>query len=325
VELLLTNPWVPVEWIRAHGLAPRGVWSLSSNVPGGSVEGACAFAQNVQLFSRTLSGTPVIYTTACDQMRRAADTVMGCAANPIFLLNLPATWQTAAARQLYRAELDRLSQFLQRHGGCMPTAAALSAEMCNQDKRREKIHQWIKHVAARPAAEAMAGFFSGAPLPERGVQARRQGVPLALVGGPLCAAQWDVFDRIEEAGGCVVLNAVEPGERCLLPTFPAAAKEPGRSLEGLLDILCDHYFDHVVDVFQRPNSRLYIWLQGRLAATCARGIILWVHVGCDLWRVEAASLRESFAMPVLVLDAPDVGGGSLRDENRIGAFVESLR
>jgi hypothetical protein len=258
-------------------------------------------------------------------MRRAADTIMGCAGNPLFLLNLPATWQTAASRRLYRAELHRLSQFLQRHGGCLPTAAGLRAEMCNHDKRREQIHHWIKRSAARPAAEAMAEFFSGAPLPERAGQTRPQGVPLALVGGPMCASQWEVLDRIEGAGGCVVLNAVEPGERCLLPTFPAAARAPGRSLEGLLDILCDHYFDHVVDVFQRPNSRLYAWLQRRLAATCPRGIILWVHVGCDLWRVEAASLRESFAMPVLVLDAPEVGGNSLRDQNRIGAFVESLR
>jgi hypothetical protein len=131
----------------------------------------------------------------------------------------------------------------------------------------------------------------------------------------------------------VVLNATEPGERCLLPALSAvcgapasgpAAGAPITSLDALLTRLCDHYFDHIVDVFQRPNSRLYDWLGPRLAARGVRGIVLWVHVGCDLWRAEAASLREAFGLPVLVLDSPDVRGGGLRDLNRLAAFIESL-
>jgi hypothetical protein len=92
----------------------------------------------------------------------------------------------------------------------------------------------------------------------------------------------------------------------------------------LLTALCDHHFGHLVDVFQRPNSRLYSWLGARLAERKVRGIVLWVHVGCDLWRAEAASLREAFGLPVLVLDSPDVRGGGVRDLNRLVAFIESL-
>jgi benzoyl-CoA reductase/2-hydroxyglutaryl-CoA dehydratase subunit BcrC/BadD/HgdB len=89
--------------------------------------------------------------------------------------------------------------------------------------------------------------------------------------------------------------------------------------------LADHYFDHGVDVFHRPNSRLYAWLGARLAERRVRGIVLWVHVGCDLWRAEAASLREAFGLPILILDeheARDIGPRAL---TRLDAFVESLR
>ena len=267
-----------------------------------------------------------------------------------FLFNLPATWQTPAARQLYRAEVARLGKFLQRLGGRAPTAAALEAAMLKHDELRAELRLFVKQSSARVAAEAMTSFFnlSGTDNLSAGNPSHPAcaGVPLALVGGPLCASQWGIFDAVESAGGRVVLNATEPGERCLLPALSAVCGAPasgpaspspreGRAgpevsaLAGtesaIFARLCDHYFDHIVDVFQRPNSPLYAWLGPRLAARGARGIVLWVHVGCDLWRAEAASLREAFGLPVLVLDSPDVRGGGLRDLNRLAAFIESLR
>jgi len=53
--------------------------------------------------------------------------------------------------------------------------------------------------------------------------------------------------------------------------------------------------------------------------------VLWVHVGCDLWRAEAASLKDAFHLPVLILDAHVDHTGSLRDTNRLDAFLESLQ
>ena len=89
--------------------------------------------------------------------------------------------------------------------------------------------------------------------------------------------------------------------------------------------LADHYFDHAIDVFHRPNSRLYAWLAERLMARGARGIVLWAHVACDLWRVEAASFREAFDLPLVVLDAHEVPAGGRRDAQRLRAFIESLQ
>jgi hypothetical protein len=241
----------------------------------------------------------------------------------------------------------------------------LNAVMREHDQLRSRLRPWSEYAPARQTAEAMTGYFNGDPLPDEVAPQPHTGVPLALVGGPLCASQWGLFETIEAVGGCVVLNATEPGERCLLPPMPAdvpahcgtaATKRPGTRTKDVheddgircgwqrfpvagidsevaatpadgdgLDVLCDHYFDHVVDVFQRPNSPLYNWLGPRLEARHVRGLILWVHVGCDLWRAEAASLREAFHLPVLVLDSTDLRGGGLRDLNRLAAFVEALR
>jgi benzoyl-CoA reductase/2-hydroxyglutaryl-CoA dehydratase subunit BcrC/BadD/HgdB len=144
-------------------------------------------------------------------------------------------------------------------------------------------------------------------------------IPLALVGGPLLRSQLDLFDTVESVGGRVALNATEPSERCLLPPL-----RPRLADQTALAVLADHYFDHAVDVFHRPNSRLYAWLGLRLAERRVRGIVLWVHVGCDLWRAEAASLREAFGLPIVVLDGHEARGVGPRDLNRLCAFVESL-
>jgi hypothetical protein len=143
-------------------------------------------------------------------------------------------------------------------------------------------------------------------------------VPLALVGGPLPRSEWGVLDTIERAGGRVVLNATEAGERTLMSLDLNKAGDPR-------DMLARRYVQGCVDVFQRPNTRLYAWLKERLTARQARGIVLWHYVGCDLWRAEAPSLREAFGLPVLLLQAEEAQADSLRNAGRIQAFVETLR
>lgn len=332
MQVFYASPWVPVEWIRAYGLEPRGAWFApplrSTAVP----EGVCAFARSLAGLAKAQPQAAWIFTTACDQMRRAADAVVASGASHIFLFNLPATWQTPAARRLYHAELARLGKFLETLGGHAPTDPDFERAIRDYERRRARLREFIKQSPARLGAEALMtwfddeslpaerGHFSEQPTAALGRAAATGGVPLALVGGPLLPTQWLLFDAIESAGGRVVLNATEPGERCLLPPFPNRAA--GQNLPALL---ADHYFDHAVDVFHRPNSRLYAWLGPRLAERGVRGIVLWAHVGCDLWRAETASLREAFGLPVLVLESHEAGAGGLRDTNRLAAFLEALR
>jgi benzoyl-CoA reductase/2-hydroxyglutaryl-CoA dehydratase subunit BcrC/BadD/HgdB len=289
--------------------------------PAALPEGVCAFAHAMAALAESPAQPPLVLTTSCDQMRRAADNALGRGASHVFLFYLPATWQTDTVRRLYHAEVERLGRFLERLGGRRPTADELWALMREYDERRRLLRAVVRGASARQAAEALARFPDWAPTPASVSAAPPvdDGIPLAIVGGPLLPSQWPMLDDIESAGGRVVLFATEPGERSLLPPL-ARPDEPRHPLSTLTD----HYFAHCVDVFRRPNSQLYDWLGARLRERRARGIVLWAYVGCDLWRAEAASLREAFQLPVLTLDAHDVRGGALRDANRLAAFIESL-
>ncbi len=319
MEVFCTSPWIPVEWIKAHGLEPRGIWSAGFGPRGAVAGGVCAFAQQLVDFSEAHPEAAVIFTSACDQIRRAADAVAGDSPGA-FLFNLPATWQTPAARRRYQVEVERLGGFLVRLGGRVPSAGHLETILADSDQRRQQLRERLADAAGRAAAEMLLGFFFDGTVPDCAPAAHSSGVPLALVGGPLVRSQLELFDAVASAGGRVVLNATEPGERCLLPPGPRCGE--GRAP---MTALADHYFDQAVDVFHRPNSRLYGWLGARLTERSVRGLVLWVHVGCDLWRAEAASLREAFGLPLLVLDEHEGRGVSPRDLTRLCAFVESLR
>lgn len=127
MQVFLFTPWVPPEWIKAHGLEPRGIWSAEDFFlePLPLSAGVCAFAEAAVRFAETHPESAVVFSTHCDQLRRGFDAISTKAAHA-FLFNLPATWQTNVARRLYASELERLGNFLVRMGGHPPTAGELS-------------------------------------------------------------------------------------------------------------------------------------------------------------------------------------------------------
>ena len=310
---------------------PRGLWYSDELNPGAgrSAAGTCAFAQAVVRFAETHPEKAVLLTTHCDQLRRGFDTFAGSLPGRAFLFNLPATWQTSVAERLYDSELERLSRFLLALGGHPPTPEALGQTTDAYAQARKALLMQAEVSPARAYAEAIAGFHWGGP-PESLAERRHTGdsaIPLALVGGPLPRAQWPLIEVIERTGARVALNGTEAGERSLwsspcseVQVTPGTASVPAMRLR-----LAQSYVRNCVDVYQRPNTRLYNWLKERLAARAIRGIVLWHYVGCDLWRAEAQSLREAFGLPLLLLDAGDAAPASARDNGRIEAFLESLR
>jgi hypothetical protein len=322
MDVFLTSPWIPAEWIRAHGLQPRGIWS-AENFQRGALPlsaGVCAFAEAAVRFAEVQTDSAVIFSTACDQLRRGFDAAILHGQRRAFLFNLPATWQTAAAGQIFRSELERLGQFLLAIGGRAPTPEMLRQEMQQSSRTRKCLLESAPASSPRGFAEAVARFhWDGAFSPPPPAAPANQ-IPLALVGGPFLAPHWKLLDEIEAAGGRVVLNATETGERSLSPAFEfeAGANHP-------FDVLVHGYCDNIVDVFQRPNTRLYSWLKPRLASRQVRGIVLWHFTGCDLWRAEAQTLRETFGLPVLLLEAGGEPGNAPRELTRLQAFVETLK
>jgi len=293
--IVYTCPYVPAEWIAAHGWQPRRLIPLpvedAPAIP--RMEGLCpyarAFANDVA--ADTEAGG-VIVTTMCDQMRRIFDLLVRTVDTPVFLLNVPSTWQTVAAQRLYVDELKRLSRFLVRLGGREPTGKELSRIMLEHDDARQR--------AAPPM--------------------RTEGVPIAVVGGPLMQQGRVLFDVVEECGGRVVLDATETGQRGRCRGFDRRSLAQDPLLE-----LAQAYFE-IPDASRRPNNELYQWLQRELARAGARGIIFHHYVWCDTWRAELARLKEWTPLPVLGLDSDGDGdAGTARSHTRIRAFLEMLQ
>jgi hypothetical protein len=331
----LTSPWIPAAWVRAHGLEPRGVWFAPDFGSNGAAlsAGVCAFSDSVVSLAENHPEAAVVFSLHCDQLRRAFDSVPSQGSGRRFLFNLPATWQSPAALRLFESELERLGRFLIDLGGREPRPGELETLLSRSSEKSVQLLSAAMHLTARQFAEAVARFHwdGEIELPAENAAAGGGGgqnrtsirgfggspgpIPVALLGGPLPRSQWRLLDALETAGARVALNATEAGERSLWSSSPLLA------LNQSLGRTC---LDHMVDVFQRPNTRLYAWLEERIQARQARGIVLWAYVGCDLWRAEVQSLREAFALPVLLLDADEVANGWPRLTGRIEAFVESL-
>lgn len=294
-RIVYSSPYVPAEWIAAHGLRPCRLvpGRNGTDTPVQSIAGVCPFMRafvNDACASRNTAG--LVLATVCDQMRRAKDHVEAFSRVPVFLLNVPSTWTTQAAQRLYRAELDRLGLFLVEQGGEAPSRTALCRAMIKGERQR--------------AAQRRPGT------------ARQTGIALALLGGPLVARDLEILEAVTAAGGHVVLDGTENGERVLPAPF-----HPRRMCRDPLGELVEAYFKSIPDIFQRPNTRLYEWLRREIRAHGARGVVLLRHVWCDKWHAEVQRLKESLAVPLLDVDV-DGDSTQVRNRTRVEAFLEGL-
>ncbi len=302
-KVLYTSPYVPAEWIAAHGLEPVRVTPTrtAQAPPALDRQGVCPFVRSFVASALTCAEPAVmVMTTVCDQMRRAFDVAARVDMMPAFLMNVPSTWQTVAARRLYLDELDRLSDFLVRAGGLRPSDERLVEVMLAREGEPHEL---------KPTP-------SGSTRRSR----TRPAIPVALVGGPLCQEDSVLFDLIGGCGGWVVLDATESGLAGMRRRFDRRRVRD----EPLLE-LADAYFDGIRDIARRPNDEFYAWLLRELTRNDIRAVIVYRHLWCDLWHAEVQRLREKAGLPVLEIDADGAeASDSGRNRTRIGAFLEML-
>ncbi len=318
-------PFVPAEWIAAHGLRPRRSMprSVHGAAPTDAASGACAYARAfMQEIIADSQASAVVLSTVCDQMRRAGELIARQRDVPTFVLNVPSTWATPAAHTCYREELERLGRFTERVGGKRPSHDELVAVMLDYHERRASVRAARAFLPARQYSEAIAAFHRDGVTPSEPADCGTApgGVPLALIGGPLVQEDLGIFDLVEQAGGIVVLDGTETGER----TLPAPLDRRSAQ-EGPLEELTHMYFGSIPDAFRRPNHQLYEWFEHAVRDRAVRGIILRRHLWCDIWHAELPRLKERVDIPVLDLDDGGNDGNRNRLEGRIQALLESLR
>jgi benzoyl-CoA reductase/2-hydroxyglutaryl-CoA dehydratase subunit BcrC/BadD/HgdB len=327
-RIIYSCPYVPAEWIAAHGLRPSRIMpdAASSATVLVRREGVCPYARAFvgEAVTYEQAGA-VVVTTVCDQMRRASDILVRQSKLPAFLMNVPSTWQTVASQRLYVDELKRLGRFLVRLGGKSPSQNKLTKVMLEYDAARASILAARGSISARQYAEAIAAFGRDGPdgIADYlgGSAPLNSGVPLAVVGGPLMRSDLDLYDMVEQGGGRIVLDATETGERGMCGPF-----DRRRLHEDPLAELANAYFGGIQDASRRPNSELYRWLACELAARDVRGIIFRRYVWCDMWHAELQRLKEWVDLPVLDIDvAGDTEAERQRWRNRIRAFLETVK
>ena len=321
--LAYSCPFVPCELIAACGLRPARIVPDSSSADAAAPgAGTCRYAAAfIGAACGDSSAGAVAVTTVCDQMRRASEIIAMSCGKPVFLMNVPRTWQTAEACGLYADELKRLGRFLENIGGDAPSEARLAEVMLDFDTRRRELIERRESVTARKFAEAVLAFpqhdLSALDAGRR--DADPKAVPLALVGGELLRDDLEIFDCVENAGGRIVLNATDCGERGLPRAFDRrrVRREP-------LAELADAYFGAIPHACRRPNSELYAYLGKAVAERGVRGIIFRRYAWCDTWNAESQRMREWASVPVLDLDMACEEGVGPRTAERVKSFMEML-
>ena len=361
-RIIYTCPYVPAEWIAAHGLQPSRIMpgapasscrkTGGGAFPVGPVEGICPYVRaflNEAINDKQACG--VIMTTVCDQMRRGFDVLvrlrLGASPRRVrrgdpalargqappakagvasFLMNVPSTWQTFAAQKLYLEELRRLGRFLIRLGGKSPTLDSLAEVMLRYDAVRQSIRSSRAYLSARQYAEAIASLGQEGPSLGGKIENRKSKIEIApRVHLAIIGGplMWSDFD---------IFDVVEQsGGKIVFDATESGERglcgpfDRRRIHEDPLAELANAYFGGIQDASRRPNSELYRWLAHELAGRAVRGIIFRRYVWCDTWHAELQRLKEWTDLPVLDIDVADNTGIERRRwQNRIRAFLEML-
>jgi len=267
----------------------------------------------------------VVATTLCDQMRRVAGALEPRLPVPLFLFNLPSTWEHEGPERLYRDELARFGLFLSTLGGIPPSREKLANQMLLYARARQRMQSLRASLTGTSFLAMLAHFHENGPTVkgEEYIPGPRRGLPLAIIGGPALACFHHIFQFIEERGGLIVLDGTDTGER----SFPGPF-DMDRARDDPIGELTKAYFATIPHPFRRPNTFLYSWLRKEIPERDVKGVILLRHSWCDIWHAEVMELRKSISLPLLDLELNnedyDGAGISCRTANRILSFLEVI-
>ncbi|OHB57417.1 MAG: hypothetical protein A2Y07_04330 [Planctomycetes bacterium GWF2_50_10] len=252
----------------------------------------CAHARLFLNHCCRLDPAAVIFSSTCDQMRRAFDLFSFYSKVPSFLFNVPATWQNLTAQKLYRLELLRLGRFMQSIGGIEPSISALAGAF---------------------------GTDNQVILGSRTCDTSSKLV--AVIGEHRLAQSSDLFNLIEQLGGRVVLDALGTSG-CTSP-----AKIEMRSFyKDPLEEITSAYFGTIPSIFRRPNIMFYSWLRNAFVQNRPHGLLIQNFTWCDIWKAEIDVIKKQINIPVLEITIADTNE-YLQPSiiNRIEAFMETLK
>jgi hypothetical protein len=335
-QLIATSgPQVPHERISAYGFAPVTLVPKMS-VPCQLRAGLCAAAQGwaEALLSDESRFAAAVLTTRCDQLRRTVETLRTRTRLPIFLMNVPVTRGTDAARRLHRDEQERLDGFLRSLGGagaselrCItPAGRAVFPQTAAGACGEASLPDLARRFPDRPqAAEAADSVFCG-------------GFRVGLLACLLTEADDAVVRMLRQVGLQIVAHATESPlgdtEKRLTASLQTekrltaslqTEKRLTASLQTKAPLLSSGcLLEPPPSIAQRPNAPFFAWLRQMGRAAGLDGWVLLRQPWCDLFHAEVARLKPETGLPWLDLETGACPAlAALR--TRAEAFAEMLQ
>lgn|GEM_PF-2011141 len=318
-SVVLNTAFVPPEFVEAHGL--NRIWVLPEicQAEKSIAMGRCPVA--VAVAGSTNVQYPLIQAVICDQVRRAMTYRTESSAES-FTLYVPST-RTAAALQWYAAELERLSKWLVRIGGCklQPWAFAQLTQGFNQ-LRQKLDHMRIALPASlflslQPPVNNKQPHPSLRPQPAQGFKTNPK---IGILMGHLTNLHLALLQEIESFGVHTVFLCGEP----IPPTH--ATIEVGPDVDkSIFELIADQWLPQVPYLGARPNTNFYTFLTNEIRKSQLDGLLVIRPVWCDHWDLELPIIKQRAGIPVsqVVLGCePDPTSHAL---NRVSALIEMVK
>ena len=286
-----TCSFVPPELIKACGCTPVRLVPSKPNTPFSNAEGMCSYARSwLQALSELYreENPVVIFTTGCDQMRRAYDFYRRECNNDCFLLDVP-SMDTMDSFEYYCDELKRLQNFLCR---------------CSQNQFDRDI-----------LSELMLNHFPVTQWPDNDNSPK-----IAFTGGPLSQSiRNDVNDIINGYNGCVYFDATEDQlSRSCIKFNPESIQQ------DTLSELTRAYF-MLPAIWKRPNTSFIDYFCNQSRQRSIDGVIIFRHVFCDMWSSQLFEFKRRLSVPVIDINLEDSACLAESAVSRIHSFMEILR
>lgn len=309
--LLCTSPWIPPEWVLAHGWLPqRSLMPARRACSGGGcsqAEGlACAICANDQ------QADAICVASVCDQQRRAVERAcLGCER---WLVQCPMPRSaTAGGLALYRSELERLGAWLAQHGGRKPDRNLQIQLSLSYEETRQQLRQLAGQIDPLAFAARCRAFAWGHPLDEGPAAPPPAGIPILLAGPHLGHEDDWLRSALAALGLRIVADVCDDSEGSL----PAPLDRALLCEDPLAAIAAAHHQAFVEDGRVLRLSEL-------ARQRAARGVVLLRPAFCDSWAADAAGLAEALGLPQLELIVDEGADPRHGLHTRLEAFAETL-
>lgn len=319
---------------QAERLVPRNTCDLIKSFIGFKLARLCPYIESCDL---------IVGETTCDGKKKAYEAFADYA--NLHVMEVPQC-KNAGDRALFRAEIGRYKDALERLTGQAVTAERLAAATTLVNAKRRALQRLSALRAADPAPISgrdalLVNQISFYDDPVRftakvgelcdEIEARiaaGHGVApaktprLLLAGCPMAVPNWKLPYLIESSGAVIVGEESCIGER----NTRDLTDETPADLDGMLDALCDRYMKIDCACFT-PNDERLEHIAAMARELKADGVIHYGLLFCQPYAHEALKVGKAMAaadIPYLAIET-DYGmedAGQLK--TRVEAFVETL-